>query len=828
MKRIISSAAAVWLVSLWMMGLPQGASGAPTFQTAKFYDGTEADSQEIGNRIPLIFVHGIREDASVWQSFIGRFWRSPSYVQNNFKPYVFQYATLNSDITSDPSNPTDVTGIGMSLGSFIQQWYSEPLSAPSYGFNGNKVIIVSHSYGGLVSRSMMANYFHGHLGSANVSLLVTLATPHHGTPAANAGGDVAKALIGLYPNIDTDMIWDCYDGNSTFGCATGIPSAADYSKIVAYGAAYTPVPIIGNNSVFDYSGPALCALGYCANDGIVPLGSALFANAPGVRQRQVVNSCDHDNICNGEYNVQGGIAIFDQIAADLMAVVPPQQPNTPPSVQTTQATDVTSSGATLNATISSAGTGGIIDARFEYTSGTFPGTVIYSVPVSGSTFSYNLNNLAPGTAYTYHAYAKNSAGLWNQVVNNVSFATQPQGSFQLTATAGANGTISPSGTFTVNAGASQTFTASGNSGYTPDQWTVDGSAAQSGGSIYTLQNIQEVHSVFVSFKADASQTHTLALASSNPSSGVTISISPGDLNGNNGGVSTPITLRYNAGTTVSLQAAFSANGIPFRRWTLDGAQYGTSFATSLSMDGNHVLTAIYLASYAVTPVAGGNGSISPSTAQEVDSGGSITFTASPAPGYVVDSWYVDGNQNPVGSGVATFTLNGVANNRIVTVTFKPSLVVTHTLTLNSSPNTGVVVSVNPADNYANSGGILPQTLTYNANTNITVTAPLSVGNNNFQKWQLDGQDFSTSFNVQVTSDTDHTLSAFFGPGPFAVTPVAGINGTISPDSPQLVNNGSNITFVATGASIHYGVDTWFVNSAPVQTNGVSFTLRELP
>ncbi len=714
MKKIISSAAAVWLLSLWIVGLPQLSSGAPTFQTAKFNDGTEADTQERGNRIPLIFVHGILEDASVWQSFIARFWRSPSDIQNHFKPYVFQYATLNSDIISDPSNPIDVTGIGVSLGSFIQQWNSKPTSAPDYGFNGNKVVIISHSYGGLVSRSMMANYFQGQLGSADVSLLVTLATPHHGTPAANAGNafDTYFGVLGQADSVPStilaDMIWDCYDGNSAHGCATGILSAADYSKIVAYGAVYTPIPIIGNNIDFDYTGPALCALDYCANDGIVPLGSALFANAPGVRQRLVEGSCDHDSICNGEFNIQGGIAIFDQIAADLMTVVAPQQPNAPPSVQTTQATGVTSSGATLNATISSAGTGSITDARFEYTSSTFPGTVIYSVPVLGSTFSYNLNNLAPNTTYTYHAYAENSSGLWNQVVNNVSFTTQPQGSFQISATAGVNGTISPSGTFTVNSGASQTFAASGNSGYTPDQWSVDGIMAQSGGSIYTLQNIQAAHSVSVSFKADTSQTHTLTLGSSNPNQGVTISISPGDLNGNSGGVSTPITLRYNAGTAVSLQAAFSVNGVSFRKWTLDGAQYSSSFATSLSMDGNHVLTAVYLASYAVTPVAGPNGNISPSTAQEVDSGGSITFTANPVPGYVVDSWYVDGNQNPVASGVAIFTLNNLANNGIVTVTFKPSPVVTHTLTLNSSPNTGIIFSVNPPDNNENSGGILPR------------------------------------------------------------------------------------------------------------------------
>ena len=122
-----------------------------------------------------------------------------------------------------------------------------------------------------------------------------------------------------------------------------------------------------------------------------------------MQRRQVVGSCDHVSICNGAHNIQGGALIFDAIAADLMTVVPPAQPNTPPSVQTTHPSGVTSSGATLNATISSTGTGTIIDARFEYTSGSFPGIVIYSVPVSGGTFSYSVNNLSPNTTYTYHA-----------------------------------------------------------------------------------------------------------------------------------------------------------------------------------------------------------------------------------------------------------------------------------------------------------------------------------------------------------------------------------------------------------------------------------------
>ncbi len=116
------------------------------------------------------------------------------------------------------------------------------------------------------------------------------------------------------------------------------------------------------------------------------------------------------------YNASGPSAYFTNEASATPS-------GSLPTVQTNAANPVGSSSATLNATISGTGGLSIIDARFEWTSSSFPGTVIYSVPVFGNTFSSSLTGLLPNTVYTYHAYAKNSAGLWNTVVNNVTFTT---------------------------------------------------------------------------------------------------------------------------------------------------------------------------------------------------------------------------------------------------------------------------------------------------------------------------------------------------------------------------------------------------------------------
>lgn len=78
----------------------------------------------------------------------------------------------------------------------------------------------------------------------------------------------------------------------------------------------------------------------------------------------------------------------------------------------------------------------------------------------------------------------------------------------IVATSDSNGSISPSGTFSVNAGSSQLFTATPNSGYLVNQWLVDASVVQTGGTIFILSNIQTNHTVQVTFVSKANQTIT--------------------------------------------------------------------------------------------------------------------------------------------------------------------------------------------------------------------------------------------------------------------------------------------------------------------------------
>ena len=95
----------------------------------------------------------------------------------------------------------------------------------------------------------------------------------------------------------------------------------------------------------------------------------------------------------------------------------------PPTVETTNATNVTDSAATLNATIIDNGGASIDERRFDWgtTSSCSDGWTA-DVTVNGNSFSYRLSSLQPDTTYYFRGWAHNSAG-WSHG-DVLSFTTQ--------------------------------------------------------------------------------------------------------------------------------------------------------------------------------------------------------------------------------------------------------------------------------------------------------------------------------------------------------------------------------------------------------------------
>ncbi len=89
---------------------------------------------------------------------------------------------------------------------------------------------------------------------------------------------------------------------------------------------------------------------------------------------------------------------------------------------------------------------------------------------------------------------------------------------------------------------------------------------------------------------------TLTVASANPASGVSIIVSPVDKNSLSNGA-TQFTRSYNNNTPVTLTAPATAGSNSFQKWQRNGVDVATTLTTTITMDANYTMTAVY-----VTPV----------------------------------------------------------------------------------------------------------------------------------------------------------------------------------------------------------------------------------
>ena len=278
-------------------------------------------------------------------------------------------------------------------------------------------------------------------------------------------------------------------------------------------------------------------------------------------------------------------------------------------------------------------------------------------------------------------------------------------------------------------------------------------------------------------------TRTLTVASSNPASGVSITVSPND-NNNQGNGTTQFTRIYNNNAVANLTAPATAGGNNFQKWQRDGVDWSFNQSTTVTMDANHTMTAVYASCDRILTVA----------SQNPNSGVGITVSPNDCSGQ--------------GNGTTQFTRSYVNNNTVVTLTAPSTAsgnnfqkwqrdgvdwstnlstqvimdtshtmtavyvtpVVTRTLTVASSnPSSGVSITVSPNDNNGQGNGSTQFTRTYNNNAVVNLTAPSTAGGNNFQKWQRDGVDWAFTQSTNLTMDANHTMTAVYVTPSFTLT-----------------------------------------------------------
>jgi hypothetical protein len=258
----------------------------------------------------------------------------------------------------------------------------------------------------------------------------------------------------------------------------------------------------------------------------------------------------------------------------------------------------------------------------------------------------------------------NGTGYIDDLVLTNSLTLTAVTTWTITASAGENGSITPSGSVEVTDGHSQVFTITPNSGYLVDDVVVvENGATNSLGSVtdYTFTNVIADGSITASFVAEPPPTWTITA-----SAGENGSIDPaGSVEVTNGN-SQAFTITPDSGYLVD-DVVVVENGATNSLGSVTDYTF-----TNVIADGS--ITASFVAepppTWTITASAGENGSIDPAGIVEVTNGNSQAFTITPVSGYLVDDVVVveNGATNSLGS-VTGYTFTNVIADGSITASF---------------------------------------------------------------------------------------------------------------------------------------------------------------
>jgi hypothetical protein len=139
-----------------------------------------------------------------------------------------------------------------------------------------------------------------------------------------------------------------------------------------------------------------------------------------------------------------------------------------------------------------------------------------------------------------------------------------------------------------NSGTVVTLTAPATAGGNNFQkWQKDGVDAGTSASVnVTMDASHTMTAVYVT------PVYLLTVKSASPNTGVSITVSPTDVNGAGSG-KTVFSRSYLRSTVVTLTAPLTSGKNKFVKWQKDGVDVTTSTSTTVTMDAAHTMTAVY-------------------------------------------------------------------------------------------------------------------------------------------------------------------------------------------------------------------------------------------
>ena len=362
--------------------------------------------------------------------------------------------------------------------------------------------------------------------------------------------------------------------------------------------------------------------------------------------------------------------------------------------------------------------------------------------------------------------------------NHTISATFALNNYTITASAGAGGSITPSGAAALNYGASQTYTIAATIGYGIADVKVDGVSVGPVAS-YSFASVSVKHTIAATFVLNS---YTIAA-----SAGSGGSISPTGVT----------TLNYGNGQVYTITAA---TGYEIADVKVDGVSVGPVFSYSFaSVSANHTIGATFVINnYKITASAGVGGSISPSGATTLNDGASQSYTIVPATGYRIVDVKVD--------GVSVGAINNYNFGNIKAI---------HTIVVAFAVNSYSISALSNA-----TGTISPSgTTAVNWGGSQTYTITPSVGYH-VAGVTVDGSSVGAVGNFSFSNVTaNHSITANFAINTYTVTASASTGGSISPAGISTVNYGGSKKYsVVPAAGYHIANVTLDGHSVGTVTN----------
>ena len=389
---------------------------------------------------------------------------------------------------------------------------------------------------------------------------------------------------------------------------------------------------------------------------------------------------------------------------------------------------------------------------------------VRTVTVTGSV----VNSVVGTYTITYSA---------TDVTGNISIATRTvnvvlANTYDITATAGANGTISPVGVSSLTAGANQTYTITPSDGYSIATLVVDGQSIAPV-TTYTFSNITRAHTIAVTFGITPDTTAPVITLTGETPMEVTLGESFTDPGA---------TATDDRDVTVTVTTTGTVNTAAIGSYTITYS--AQDVAGNVATPVTRTVNVVYAATYTITATAGANGTISPLGATAVPATTNQVYTITPDAGYSVDTLTIDGIRF---ASATTYTFTSVIAAHTIAVTFSTTPDITApTITLTGE----TPMSVTLGGSFTDPGA----TATDDIDTTVTVTTTGTVNTSAIGTYTLtySAQDAAGNVATPVTRTVTVGYAATY-----PITATAGANGSISPSGTTDVTAQSNQTYTIT-------------------------------